>query len=95
MKIHVECLGLPTLAGMIGKKTVVELGGTTLVDLINQIVNEHGQDVRGILLDQSNQLDYTIQVMVNNEGITQRKDYPTRVLEDGDSVKFLLLAGGG
>jgi sulfur carrier protein ThiS len=95
VKIHFESLGLPTLAGLIGKKTVVELDGTTVVDLINQIVNEHGQEVCSILLDQSNQLDHTIQVMVNNEGITQRKDYASRVLEDGDSVKFLLLAGGG
>ena len=95
MKIHVESLGLPTLAGLIGKKTVVELEGTTVADLINQIVNEHGREVRSILLDQSNQLDYAIQVMVNNEGCIPRKDYADRVLKDGDSVKFLLLAGGG
>ena len=95
MKIHVEVLGLPTLAGIIGKKAVLELDGSTVMDLINQIVNRHGKQARAVLLDQNGQLDYTIQVMVNNEGFVTRKAYATRVLKDGDSVKFLLLAGGG
>ena len=95
MKIHIESLGLPTLAGLIGKKTALELNGSTVMDLINQIVNRHGKKARTILLDQNGQLDYTIQVMVNNEGFVPRKDYATRVLKDGDAVKFLLLAGGG
>jgi len=95
LKIHVESLGLPTLAGLIGKKTELDLDGSTVVDLINQIVNRHGQKARSILLDQDSQLDYTIQVMVNNEGFIPRKAYATQALKDGDSVKFLLLAGGG
>ena len=95
MKVHVEILGLPTLAGLIGKKTELELDGGTVGDLINQIVNQHGKKVRAILLDQDSQLDYTIQVMVNDEGFIARKAYAARALKDGDSVKFLLLAGGG
>ena len=95
MKIHIESLGLPTLAGLIGKKTVLELNGRTVLDLISQIVNRHGKKAQTILLDQNGELDFTIQVMVNNEGFVPRKAYATRVLEDGDSVKFMLLVGGG
>ena len=95
MKIHIESLGLPTLAGLIGKKTVLELNGSTVLDLINQIVNRHGKKAHTILLDQNGELDFTIQVMVNNEGFVPRKAYANRALKDGDSVKFLLLAGGG
>jgi sulfur carrier protein ThiS len=48
-----------------------------------------------ILLDQSGQLDMAIQVMVNDEGFLPRSQYSQRMLKDGDSVKFMLLVGGG
>jgi sulfur carrier protein ThiS len=36
-----------------------------------------------------------IQVMVNDEGFLPRSEYSQRVLKDGDSLKFMLLVGGG
>ena len=95
LKINIECLGLPTLAGLIGKNAVVDFNGGTVLDLIGQIVNQHGSKARAMLLDQNGVLDYTIQVMINAEGFVGRKAYATRALKDGDTVRFLLIAGGG
>ena len=36
-----------------------------------------------------------IQVMINNEDFLPRSEYSQRILKDGDSVKFMLLVGGG
>ena len=95
MKIQVESLGLPTLSKLIGKKSQVEMPKGAVADLISQIVDRNGRPARKILLDQTGQLDLAIQVMVNDEGFLPRDQYSQRILKDGDSVKFMLLVGGG
>jgi sulfur carrier protein ThiS len=67
----------------------------TVADLITHIVSRSGREARKILLDQSEQLDMTIQVMVNDEGFVPRNELSQRALKDGDSVKIMLLVGGG
>ena len=95
MKIQIESIGLPTLSKLIGKKTQWEMTDGTLADLVARIVDRHGRSAVKILLDQSGQLDMAIQVMVNDEGFLLRSQYSQRMLKDGDSVKFMLLVGGG
>ena len=95
MKIQIESIGLPTLSKLIGKKTQWEMTDGTLADLVARIVERHGRSAVKILLDQSGQLDMAIQVMVNDEGFLPRSQYSQRILKDGDSVKFMLLVGGG
>ncbi len=95
MKIQIESLGLPTLLKLIGKTSQVDMADGTVADVISYIVDRIGQPARKILLDQTGQLDLSIQVMVNNEGFLPRGEYSQRILQDGDSVKFMLLVGGG
>ena len=95
MKIQIESLGLPTLAKLIGKTSQIEMADGTVADVISHIVDRIGQPARKILLDQTGNLDFAIQVMVNDEGFLPRNEYPQRILKDGDSVKFMLLVGGG
>ena len=95
MKIQIESLGLPTLSKLIGKTSQQEMTDGTLSDLVDHIVNRHGPMAGKILLDQEGRLDMTIQVMINDEGFLSRDEYSQRILKDGDSVKFILLVGGG
>lgn len=96
MKITVECLGLPTLSAVIGKKTDLQIeNGASLSDLVHQITGRFGAKAREVLLDGAGQLDLTIQVMVNDEGFLAREDLPKRELRDGDRIRFMLLVGGG
>ena len=95
MKIQIESLGLPTLSKLIGKTSQVEMADGTVADVVSHIVDRIGKPARRVLLDQTGQLDLSIQVMINDEGFLPRDDYSRRVLEDGDSVKFMLLVGGG
>ena len=95
MKIQVECVGLPTLSKLIGKKCQLEIAGGSVADLVNHIVERGGAPARKILLDQSGQLDMAIQVMINDEGFLPRGEYTHRKLKDGDTIKFMLLVGGG
>ena len=95
MKIQIESLGLPTLSKLIGKKSQLEIADGTVADVISHIVDRMGRPAHRILLDQTGQLDLSIQVMVNDEGFLPRNEYTQRILKDGDSVKFMLLVGGG
>ena len=95
MKIQIDSLGLPTLSKLIGKKSQLEMADGTLADLVACIVDRHCRQAGKILLDQEGQLDMAIQVMINDEGFLPRSEYSQRILKDGDSVKFMLLVGGG
>ena len=96
MKVTVECLGLPALSAVIGKKTDLQIeNGASLSDLVHQITGLFGFKAREVLLDGDGQLDLTIQVMVNDEGFLAREDLPRRELKDGDRIRFMLLVGGG
>jgi len=95
LKIQIESIGLPTLSKLIGKKSQWEMADGTVADLISHIVDRNGQPARKILLDRTGQLDLAIQVMVNEEGFLPRNEYAQRRLKDGDTVKFMLLVGGG
>ena len=95
MKVLIESLGLPTLSKVIGRKTQWEMAEGTVADLIKNIVDRHGRKMHKILLDQAGELDLSIQVMLNDEGFLPRDEFSKRYLKDGDSVKFMLLVGGG
>lgn len=97
MKIQIESLGLPTLSAVIGKKAEVELNGGTVTvnDLIEYLVKKHGHKVRQMLLDKGGKLDLSIQVMINEDGFLAREQFDQRSLKQGDTVRFLLLVGGG
>ena len=95
MKIQLESIGLPTLSKIIGKTSQIEMPDGTVSDVISYLVKRVGRPAVKILLDQEGQLDLSIQVMVNDEGFLPRSDYKQRILKDGDSVKFMLLVGGG
>ena len=95
MKIQVESLGLPSLSKLIGKKTELEMAEGTVADLITHIVERGGNKARKILMDNSGELDMTIQVMLNDEGFVPRDELSKQSLKDGDRVKIMLLVGGG
>jgi hypothetical protein len=95
MKIKLELLGLPTLSAIIGKKIEVEMPGESVWDLISFLSKRHGPKVNRVLLDQDGELDNTIQVMVNDAGFLHRESLSEKMLKEGDTVRFLLLAGGG
>jgi sulfur carrier protein ThiS len=95
LKIQVESLGLPSLSKLIGKKAELEMTDGSVADLITQIVDRAGSKARRILLDDSGELDMTIQVMLNDEGFVPRNELDQQKLKDGDKVKIMLLVGGG
>jgi sulfur carrier protein ThiS len=95
MKVTVESLGLPTLSALMGRKVEVELTAGTPADLVDRLIARFGPPARRLLLDAEGRLDFTIQVMVNEEEFLPREELTKRQLKDGDRVRLMLLVGGG
>jgi sulfur carrier protein ThiS len=95
MIIEIECRAMPTLSRLIGKRAQLEMPSGTLAELVDTLIIEYGPQVGKVLLDEESQLDITVQVMINNEGLLARNQHAVRALNDGDSIKFILLVGGG
>jgi molybdopterin converting factor small subunit len=95
MRIRIETLGLPTLAEEIGRRAEVELAGSTVADLVAEIIGRFGPEARRVLVDPDGGLERSIQVMLNEEGFLARDELPLRRLAEGDRVRFMLLVCGG
>jgi hypothetical protein len=95
MKIILETLGMPILSHLTGKKSEINLNGTSVNDVITHLADQYGHDARNILLDAKGRLIGSIQVMVNDGDLLSRESLSAPLLKEGDRVQLLLLAGGG
>lgn len=94
MKIHLEILGLPDLAKILGRRTEILFSGGAVGDLIEFLIKGYGPKVGKLILDVNGHLDTTIQIILNDQFLP-RDDISRQGLKDGDCVKFMLLVGGG
>jgi molybdopterin converting factor small subunit len=94
MKIHLKFFlpGLPEVIG--GNQLSIDFEGTTVHDLIEFLFDQYGSKARDAIYDKLGEFDPMVQVLLNGEQwITQ--DQLDTILEDGDSLVFMLLMAGG
>ncbi len=95
MKISVEFLSLPKVTRIVGRKTVsIEFPGQTVADLIEHIANRYGPKVREFLLDESGKLDMHFRALLNGKDWLAPEEMDRR-LHEGDSLRIMMLVGGG
>ena len=88
-------MALPALAKAIGGKRVeISFSGDTVADLLDHLVEQHGQAAKEALLDETGDLDSIIQILINEERWVVHEDLDVP-LKDGDSVVLMLLVVGG
>ena len=95
MKVTVEFLSLPKITRIIGNKSIVfELQGSSIQDLVREISNKYGQEIKQFLLDESGQLDTVFKIQLNKSQWIPRDRLDT-ALQVGDRVTFMMLVSGG
>jgi molybdopterin converting factor small subunit len=86
---------LPKVARIVGNKSIVfDLQGRHIQDLIMEISERYGQEIRTFLLDESGQLDTVFKIQLNKTQWISRDRLDTP-LREGDRVTFMMLVGGG
>ena len=94
-KINVEFLSLPIVTKIVGSKFLtLDFSGQTLNELIHEIINRYGQELRSFLLDESGKLDRTFKVHLNKKEWIPPEQM-NKTLKDGDQVTLMMLVAGG
>ena len=95
MKITLEFLSLPLVSKIVGSKFLsMDFSGKTVNQLVNELVNKYGQDLRRFLLDESGKLDGMFKVLLNKKEWIRREQM-NKILRDGDLVTIMMLVAGG
>lgn len=96
MKITVELKGFPTLSDGIGKKTLdLDIEGRTVHEVIENLIRVHGKKAREAFYDEKGRFDPIIQVALNGKTFISVEEFEKPLLQEGDTVAFLLLLAGG
>jgi molybdopterin converting factor small subunit len=95
MKITVEFLSLPVVTRIVGGKSIsLNFSGQTIEDLLSEITNRYGLEMRRFLFDESGNLDRIFKILLNKKEWISR-DQMNKILKDGDQVTIMMLVGGG
>lgn len=95
MKINVEFLGFPMVSDVVGKKKLeLNISGTTVKDVIDELVNRYGKKVRDAFYDTQGNFDLMIQIALNGKSFIP-PDKHNISLNEGDTLVFMLLLAGG
>jgi molybdopterin converting factor small subunit len=95
MKITVEFLSLPNIVRKIGSKSVpLDFSGSTVNDLVHEIAEKYGRDVKKFLLDENENLDMSLSLLLNEQEWVRRNQMD-KLLKDGDHITIMMLAAGG
>jgi molybdopterin converting factor small subunit len=95
MRIIVEFLGFPIVTDVIGKKKLELVApGETLEDVINELITHYGEKVRDAFYNARGNFDPMIQIALNGKSFIPVDKHDT-LLEDGDSIVFMILLAGG
>lgn len=95
MKINVEFLGIPMVTDIVGKKKLeLELSGKTVKDVVDELIERYGKKVREAFYDAQGNFDLMIQIVLNGKSFILPDKHNT-LLNEGDSLTFMLLLPGG
>jgi len=95
MKINVEFLGFPMVSDVVGKKKLeLDISGQTVKDVIDELIRRYGKKVRDAFYDTEGNFDLMIQIALNGKSFIPADKHNT-VLNEGDSLIFMLLLAGG
>lgn len=95
MRINLEFLGFPMVSDVVGKKKIeLNISGTTIKDVIDELINRYGEKVRDAFYDKQGGFDLTIQIALNKKSVIP-PDKHSIPLNEGDTLIFMLPLAGG
>jgi molybdopterin converting factor small subunit len=95
IKINLEFVGFPTVPDLVGKnKLELHISGTTVKDVMDELVKRYGRKVRETFYDREGNFDLMVQIALNGKSIIPPQKHNIS-LNEGDTLVFMLLLGGG
>jgi sulfur carrier protein ThiS len=96
MRVKIDIEGFPRLSEAMGaKKFEMNLKGTRINDVLDELIFKSGPQIQKIIYDEKKEFNPVIQVIRNGaEWIPAHKHHDT-ILDDGDTLAFVVLLAGG
>lgn len=95
MKINVKFFGFQTVSDLVGNnKLESDISGTTVKDVVDELIERYGKKVREIFYDKNGNFDQLIQIALNGKSLIPPKRHNIS-LNQGDTLVFIFLMGGG
>jgi sulfur carrier protein ThiS len=95
LKLYLQIIGLPELRKIIGSDLEIDAKGNTISDLIDQLCQNFGKQVKDVFFPNGRDLNVNIQVLVNNKLVLPREELKQKIIEAEDQVAFMRYIGGG
>jgi len=67
----------------------------SIKDLVDTMIGRFGSAASHVILDKAGNFDPGIQVVINDRNYVKAQDFEKTLLNDGDSVTFMMLIAGG
>ncbi len=95
MKINVEFPGFPMVSDVIGRKKMdLTIPGNTVRSVMDELIRLYGKKLKQAFYDEKGNFDVTIQITLNGKFFIPADKHNT-VLNEGDTLIFMLLLAGG
>ena len=95
MKVHLEIRLLPMLCKVVSTEELkFDFSGRTIKELIEALIQQYGHKAKEALMTERGEFDTMIQIALNRK-IWITADKHDTPLNEGDTVTFMLLIGGG
>ena len=95
MKLYLQIIGLPELRKIIGSDLEIDTQANTIFDLIGQLCQNYGKQVKDVFFPDGKTLNMNIQVLVNNKLVLPREKLKQKIIQAQDHVAFMRYIGGG
>ena len=83
------------ISDVIGKKKLeLNLSGTTVEDVIDELIRQYGKRVKNDFYDKEGNFDLMIQIALNGKSFISADKHDTP-LKEGDPLTLMMLLAGG
>jgi len=83
------------ISDVIGKKKLeLNLSGTTVEDVIDELIRQYGKRVKNDFYDKEGNFDLMIQIALNGKSFISADKHDTP-LKEGDHLTLMMLLAGG
>jgi hypothetical protein len=95
VRLTIKVVGLPLLSEVIGRELEFESRGHSIRGLVESLHRHYGEAFDYALLDSRGKIECSVQILLNEERTVRPEQYEHDLLNEGDTVTFMMLIPGG
>lgn len=96
MRVKIDVGTFPKLSEALGTKELeMNFTGVRIKEILDELISRHGPKIRRVFYDENGQFDPMIQIIRNGEDWIPAYRHNDSILQEGDTLCFVVLLAGG